>query len=237
MTDHYAALAKRLLEQDEAMQLASAATCYALLESGSIRRHASHALLCGREVPATELVLLLEGSLEVSTEGSDGRRSILWYIPAGQWVNLISLIDGRGSVHDIRTHTEAVALHVPRTAFLQALRADAGFSMAMLKILCQRSRMFYENMAMDALLPLRSRVARMLTLLMGQYGRPKEGGVEIDLKISQDELAAMLAVSRHSLNRELKALQEQGLISIAYSHITVRDVESLHAQIVPAAGG
>ena len=62
-----------------------------------------------------------------------------------------------------------------------------------------------------------------------QHGRGKQSGIEIDLKLTQEEFADMLGVTRQSLNRELKTLEKQGLISIAYSCITLHDVPQLHS--------
>ena len=64
---------------------------------------------------------------------------------------------------------------------------------------------------------------------MEQYGRSVDGGVQLALKLSQDELAAMLGVSRQSLNRELMALHADGFVSSAYARITLHDVAALSA--------
>ena len=77
------------------------------------------------------------------------------------------------------------------------------------------------------MLPLRARIARMLLMLLAQHGRDGHSGLEIDLKLSQDEFADMLGITRQSLNRELKALEKQGLIGIAYSRITLHEVALL----------
>jgi CRP-like cAMP-binding protein len=67
----------------------------------------------------------------------------------------------------------------------------------------------------------------LLLMLVDQHGRGSQSGIEIDLKLSQDEFADMLGVTRQSLNRELKNLEKQGLISIAYSRITLVDMPAL----------
>ncbi|MBF7729081.1 Crp/Fnr family transcriptional regulator [Pseudomonas sp. N040] len=229
MLDSYLPLARRLLEQTELTHRVAAATLDDLLAASSIQRHPPGRTFSMRGQPMANLLFVLEGSLEVSMEGSDGRRSIVWYLAPGQWMGLIPILDGKGAIHNLRAHTEAVLLHVPRATFQAALQADQSLALMCLDVLCERSRSIYDNMASETLLPLRARVARLLLLLLEQHGRDAVTGIELALKLSQDEFAAMLGVTRQSLNRELKALEKMAVLSISYSRITLQDLPALQA--------
>ena len=232
MLDTYRPLARRLLEQTELTRQLAPATLETLLGASSIRKHPAGRTLQRRNSPMQELLFVLDGSLEVSVEGSDGRRSICWYLAAGQWMGLIPVLDGKGAIHNLRSHNDSVLLHVPRDAFLAVVHADHRMALMCIDILCERSRALYDNMAAESLLPLRARVARLLLMLVDQHGRGSQSGIEIALKLSQDEFADMLGVTRQSLNRELKALEKQGTIAIAYSRITLRDMPALRSIIM-----
>jgi CRP-like cAMP-binding protein len=228
LLDAYLPLARRFLEQTEPTRAAAPSTRETLLSASRIQRHAAGCSLSRRGEPMPELLVVLDGNLQLSMHGSDGRRSILWYLAAGQWIGLIAAIDGKGAVHDLHSHAESVMLHIPHGVFLRALQDDHALTQSCLSLLCERSRSLYDNQAAESLLPLRARVARLLLMLVDQHGRGSQSGIEIALKLSQDEFADMLGVTRQSLNRELKTLEKQGLISIAYSRITLHDVPQLH---------
>ena len=83
--------------------------------------------------------------------------------------------------------------------------------------------MQHRDVVVAGAVALRGRVARMILRLVETWGVPHEGGIRVSLKLSQDEFAALLAVTRQALNRELKALEAAGAIQIAYSRITVQD--------------
>ena len=234
--DAYLPLARRLLVQSVSQQVA-AHTLEALLGSARIHRHAAGTRLSQRGQVMPDLLFVVEGSLEVSMEDSEGRRSICWYLGSAQWLGLISVIDRQGAVHNARAHGEVVLLHVPQQAFRAALEEDPGLARYCLQMLCERSRSLYENLAAGGLLPLRARIARLLLMLLDQHGRDGHSGQEIALKLSQDEFADMLGVTRQSLNRELKALEKQGLITIAYSRITLHDVPQLRSMAAVAESG
>lgn len=225
----YKKLAYSLLHAAAANHPLAAGTLDALLTTSEICRYTAERVICRRGDVVTDLIVVLEGCLEVSMESQDGRRSICWYLNRGQWMGLISVIDGRGAVHNLRAHGEAVLLHIPRPAFLQALQNDSGLAKLCLEVLCDRSRMLYDNLAAESLLPLRGRVAKRLLLLQERHGRAEGQNVAITLKLSQDQFADMLGITRQSLNRQLKALAALGMISVAYSQITVLDLQGLQA--------
>ena len=63
--------------------------------------------------------------------------------------------------------------------------------------------------------------------LAEQYGQPSDGGVELDLQLSQDELASLIAASRESGVRALTSLRRRGLIATGRRTINLRDIEGL----------
>lgn len=223
LQDAYRPLASRLLAQSPPTAAVSETTREQLLAAASIRRHPAGAVLSRRGEPLNELLLVLEGSLEVSMRDADGRRAICWYLAPGQWMGLIPLLDGGPAIHDLQGHSASVLLHIPRAAFSQAVHADPQLPMACLALLCERSRRLYSQQAAEVLLPLQAKVAGLLLLLAERHGREADDGLQISLRLSQNELADMLGITRQSLNRELKALEKDGLIGIAYARITLRD--------------
>lgn len=227
MRDIYRPLAQRLLNSDELAQQISPANLHSLLAASDIRSHAAGQLLSRRSEPLNELLFVLQGSLEVSMEGPDGRRSICWYLAEGQWFGLIPIVDGKTAIHDLRAYSQAVLLHIPQAVFLGVLERDHGLAMTCLNLLCQRSRALYEHVAAETLLPMRGRIARLLLMLAEQHGREGEQGLELNLKLSQEALADMLGISRQTLNRELIALEKAALISLAYTRLTLLDSAAL----------
>lgn len=237
MKDAYLPLVRRLLAQSGLSQQLAMSTLETLLAASRVQRHAAGKQLVQRGEPIADLLLVIEGSLEISMEDREGRRSICWYNGAGQWHGLISVIDQQGALHDARAHGEVVLLHMPQQDFLAALEQDPGLPRYCLMVLCERSRILYDSLAADGLLPLRARIARLLLMLLDQHRRDGQAGFEIALKLSQDEFADMLGVTRQSLNRELKVLEKQGLITIAYSRITLHDVPQLRSMAAVAEAG
>ena len=65
---------------------------------------------------------------------------------------------------------------------------------------------------------------------------------QVSRRLTRDDFPDMPGVTRQILNRELKTLEKQGLLTIAYSRITLHDVQQLRSMAVltevgPAATG
>ncbi len=97
-----------------------------------------------------------------------------------------------------------------------------------MRMLCRKLRSVFGYIEMAAFLPLRGRLAYRLAELVELHGRQGEDGrIVIGLHLPQDELARMVSATRPSVSRELKALEADGYIALAYGQITVLDLDGL----------
>lgn len=222
-------LARRLLDTTGVSRHVAASTLDALLAGSTFRTYRKGQTIYRKGDAETQLLLLLTGTVEASTGNAEGRRTICWYLGAGHWLGLIAMLDEQGSVHDIRAHADTTALAIPRPLFLEALANDANLGIVCLRILSKRSRTLYENQAADALLTLRGRIVRLLLLLHQQPAADSTGRREQGLQFVQEDFAAMLGTSRQTLNRELRSLEAEGLLSIGYLRIQLLDIPALKA--------
>lgn len=222
-------LARTLFEASGVSERVAASTVDRLLEVADLRTYARGQVICLLGEVVTHLHVFLEGTVEVSTEDADGDRAVCWYMGPGHWLGLISVLDGKPSPHNYLAHTDTSALLIPRPLFLDAMADDPKLARLCISILCKRARRLFGQQAADILLPLRARIARLLLMLHAQWGNAGPDDRDLGLKFSQDDFAAMLGVSRQSLNRELRALEAEGRISLAYARIRLLDIPALKA--------
>jgi len=201
----------------------------ALLDRGQVRRLARGETLSRRGAPVSQLCLILQGVLQTSWSTPSGKRHVEHFVEPGQLTNLIPFIDEHGAIHDVVAHTDACVMLIDRGLFDELLVAEPELLHRVMRLLCLRSRLSYANVAGASLLTLKQRCARALLQLAASHGRPAGQGVAILLKLSQEELADMVGCSRPVLNRELKLLERDGLIEMAYSHFRIADPARLRA--------
>lgn len=67
----------------------------------------------------------------------------------------------------------------------------------------------------------------LLIRLSNSYGKEKDGGIFIDLKINNTEMADMIGATRESVNRMLSDLKKEDVILYADGHFTIKDLHYL----------
>lgn len=229
--DHssYSALAATVLKRCAWFGDCSPESRKAIVEGAHIRVLKRGTVLSRRGDSISELAMVIDGVLEVSVTAQTGKRRVVRYLEPGQMMNLIPFIDEQGAIHDAAAHTDLVLLLIGRTLFAKVTAMEPELVHRLLRLLCLRSRMLYNDVADISFMTLRQRCASALLQLVGPYGEAGEEGVSISLKLSQEELADMVGCSRPMINRELKQLEEDGAIRTTYSHYVVTDLKLLQA--------
>lgn len=168
---------------------------------------------------------LVSGMLKMSTLREDGKEAILAVIEAGIWFGEISLIDGQPRTHDATAVGNVEVLLLPRPVF-DALMERADFARAVAALLAARIRLLYGIVEDATLRSTRARVARRLLLLAGGDAALSPQ-VRPRVPVSQEALAMMLGVSRQTLSKQLRLLEDDGIITLGYGYIEVLAVDNL----------
>lgn len=222
-------LASAVLKRTAWFSTCKPETLETLLAEGQVRLLKRGEIMTRRGEPVEHLCLIVDGVLEVSATTSTGKRHVVRYLEPGQLMNLIPVLDEQGAIHDAVAHADTVVLLLSKALVRQTLASEPELALALMRLLCLRSRLTYLNLAESSLSTLRARCARTLLHLVDPYGMPRTDGVAISLKLSQDEFADMVGRSRPIVNRELKQLEREGMIRITYSHLLILDVAGLNA--------
>jgi CRP-like cAMP-binding protein len=103
--------------------------------------------------------------------------------------------------------------------------------MTILKVLSARIRYTTAQAERLAFLDVSGRVASKLLELADRYG-VQDDGIEIELELTQTELASWVGANRKSVNRALANFRDQGLIRVQRHKITILDARALRRQII-----
>ena len=123
--------------------------------------------------------------------------------------------------------TEVVAKSITREDFLVLYRQYPEISHQLLLMACQRIRLLMNLMSDAVLLTLKQRIVRSIQEMnISQSHQSGDGQVYIE--ISHEELGNKVSASRQSTSKELKYLENQGVISIRYGRIYITDLGSLN---------
>lgn len=199
----------------------------AIIGFASERRVPKGASIFNKGDPGTSMMAVLSGRIRIWAMSPDGRELTLNVIGAGEIVGEVALLDGKPRSADATAAEDCVLLVVERRHFLPFLLKHETLMERLLVVLCDRLRRTTGALEELALLDLPARLSRLLLKLSRDYGRPVEGGTRIDLKLSQRDLATLVASSRETVNKQLQTWRKLGVLEIASGYILLRDLDAL----------
>lgn len=80
-------------------------------------------------------------------------------------------------------------------------------------------------------MPLPGRIAKRLIALSKQYGKHPIAGGPVEVRLPQHDLANLVGTSRESVNKQLRAWEDQGIVEIGRGRVVLRRPEALEAVI------
>lgn len=176
---------------------------------------------------SSRVVLLLAGRAKVSSFSEDGQETVLGFRGPGDVLGELSAIDGADHSATVTVVDEGEALVVSAPRFVQALESEPGLAVVLLRSVVERLRASDRVRAEFVALDVTGRVALRLLELADEYGQAVDGGVRIELALSQRELAGWVGASREAVNKSLAQLEARGLVARDHGAIVVRDREGL----------
>ena len=150
-------------------------------------------------------------------------------IAPGDSFGEIALLDGMPRTADATAMMRTELSIIQRDQFLALLGSEPQLARHLIKLLCTRVRWTAQIMEDSALLNVPAKIAKRLLGLAELHGRATADGIK--LKISQEELAQFLSVSRQIVNQYLQTWKAKDWIEVGRGSVTVRNTRCLDALI------
>jgi CRP/FNR family transcriptional regulator, cyclic AMP receptor protein len=200
----------------------------ALASVATRRKLVDRELLYQRGEPGTELFGVHSGYLRLSVSNSDGMEGFVGYYGPGTWFGEVSIFDELPRPTDAYAVGPTEVLVVPAAALRQILDLNPLWYRDFARVLCNKLRFALAHIE-STVLPISVRIGSRLLDLAQVYGLPSQDGLR--LKLSQEDLARMLGVTRQSINKELRGFERDGWLSLHRGEIILRDVPALQRHV------
>ena len=182
--------------------------------------------VCRMGRPATYWFGVVEGLLKMSADSASGRTITFTGVPPGGWFGEGTAIKRESYRYNIMALRRSVVAGLPVNTFHWLLDNSIGFNRFVMNQLNERLAQFIEAREIDRSNDPDVRVARNLAALFNSTLFPGVGEI---LRITQQELAYLVGLSRQRVNVALNTLQEAGIIRIEYGGMRVLDLAALRA--------
>jgi CRP/FNR family cyclic AMP-dependent transcriptional regulator len=174
------------------------------------------------------------GRVRISASASGGREVFLNIMEPGDTFGEIAVMDGRPRTANAVALDTASLLVIQRTDFLPFLEREPRLALHLLKLMCERLRWTSELVEESAFMAGPARLAKRLLILATLHGRAARVG-QLELRISQAELARFLGISRQIVNQHLSDWRRLGWVEVGRTQIIIRDTDALRALIAEAS--
>ncbi len=174
--------------------------------------------------PATYWFGLLDGLLKMSNDDSQGQVVTFTGVAPGGWFGEGTVLKREHYRYNIQALRKSRVAGIPIETFHWLLDHSIGFNRFVMNQLNERLGQFIAAREIDRLTSPDLRVARNLAALFHPMLSPNVEGV---LRITQQELAYLVGLSRQRVNEALTALAQAGWIQVEYGGLRVLDMDAL----------
>ena len=180
--------------------------------------------------PVTYWFGVIEGLLKMSNDNADGGTMTFAGLPPGGWFGEGTVVKREPYRYNVQALRKSVVAGLPIDTFHWLLDHSIGFNRFVMNQLNERLGQFIAAREIDRLNSPNARVARSLAALFNSALYPGVGEV---LRITQQELAYLVGLSRQRVNEALAALETQGAIRVEYGGLRVLDLAALRSSVKP----
>ena len=167
---------------------------------------------------------VLDGLLKMSNDASLGFAITFTGVPPGAWFGEGTVLKREVYRYNIEALRKSTVAGLPIEVFWRLLARSIPFNRFVMDQLNERLGQFIAAREIDRTNQPDARVARSLASLFHPVLYPGVGQL---LRITQQELAWLVGLSRQRVNQALIALQGTGLIRIEYGGVRVIDLAGL----------
>lgn len=199
----------------------------ALAAATSTRRLAAREELFHKGDVASQVYVVSSGRLKVTSTSSEGNEMVLNLLDAGEVVGELPMLIGGERTATIVALEPSELVVLERREFLRFLREHPESAVTLLAVMADRLVRLSEILEDTIFLGVGVRIAKRLLALAEQFGEEHESGVVVALRLSQSDLASYVGTTRETVNKQMRAWTEAGVLQMESGSITIHRRDEL----------
>jgi CRP/FNR family transcriptional regulator, cyclic AMP receptor protein len=164
---------------------------------------------------------VLSGLVKLQSQSAQGRLSVFLGVPAGEWFGEGSAMKTEPRRYDVIALRDSELLCLARAEFDELRATSLEFNQALVLQMNMRLAQAMSIIEAGRIRSPEQRVALYLSRLFW-HGMRK-------LNLSQEELGNLVGLSRQTVNRVLKLLEQEKLVALEFGRVGILDEDGLVA--------
>ncbi|HLA79772.1 MAG TPA: Crp/Fnr family transcriptional regulator [Vicinamibacteria bacterium] len=175
------------------------------------------------------IYLLKRGVVKISTLTEDGREIILALLRPGEVFGEEAVLEDAPRDHMAEAHDDALLCVITRSDFMAVMRAHPEMAFKVTKLVGFRLKTLRNRVEGLLFKGAPARLAQTVLDLARDHGVKDAKGILVPLKLSQQDLANLIGVTRESVNLALADFRSRGLVELEGRSLRVLQPDQLKA--------
>lgn len=177
--------------------------------------------------PDDQLYFLLSGTVRLYKIYGDYKEATTALLKEGGIFGKLSLVEGRWQDVFAEAVTEARVAGVQKNAIERVIKSRPEFALKLFSSFSERLRQSDE--VIESLLhrEVATRLATLLINLSDRFGDENGSGIMVDVRLTHQDLANMIASTREAVSKVMSEFQRDGYIEVKNRKIVILDREAL----------
>lgn len=158
------------------------------------------------------IYLLKRGVVKISAIQEDGREVLLALLHKGEVFGEDAVLDTAPRDHMAEAYEDALICIITRQDFMEMLRSNPEMTFKVTRLIGLRLKTFRTRVEHLLFKGASQRLAATLLELGREHGVADAQGVLVPLRLSQQDLANLIGVTRESVNLALSDFRRRGLV-------------------------
>jgi CRP/FNR family cyclic AMP-dependent transcriptional regulator len=180
--------------------------------------------VCRVGKPVTYWFGVISGLLKMSSDSASGQTMTFTGVPPGGWFGEGTALKREVYRYNIQALRPSLVAGMPLETFHWLIDHSLGFNRFIMQQLNERLGQFIAARELDRMTQPELRLARHLAAL---FNPTLFSGVGEVLRITQQELAYLVGLSRQRVNEALRVLEARQLIRTEYGGLRILDLQGL----------
>ncbi|MDW3219647.1 MAG: Crp/Fnr family transcriptional regulator [Acidimicrobiales bacterium] len=167
------------------------------------------------------------GRIRIEVTTPTGGRLVLGVKEPGDLLGELGALDGTTRSATAVAVEDVQLVQASVDEFLRALEEEPGLAVDLLRRVSQDLRSAVHRTTARASADTTQRLAMLLCDLSQRYGEVNGSGVNIDLALSQEDVAGWIGATREATARSLRTLRDRGCVITGRRRIGITDLTAL----------
>ena len=191
------------------------------------RAYGAGVTLFHQGMPGSSIYIIEEGSVRVFAVGLTGQEHTFTTFGPDNFFGELSVIDGKPRTASAITLEQSVVWLLSKDLFNRILADYPSVCRTIAEVLAGRVRRSATHVEAIIFQDVLGRVAYEILTLADRHGQPVEDGVQIEMPLTQSDLASIVGATRESVNKALATLRKRELLEMEGTSLLVLKPEKM----------